>query len=123
LHLLYRRFACEGRQWGRVLVRDRTYSDQVITFAAGRSTSSEWCLTSDTPVIVNTVTARDLRNNCAGTVLDDAATLAPPLLHTLDAIHLAAAQRAGSSLRAVVTYDGRMVEAAAALGMPHVSPA
>jgi uncharacterized protein len=55
-------------------------------------------------------------------VLDDAATLPPPLLRTLDAIHLAAAQRAGTSLRAVVTYDGRMVEAAAALGMPHVSP-
>jgi uncharacterized protein len=56
-------------------------------------------------------------------VLDDAATLPPPVLRTLDAIHLAAAQRAGTSLWAVVTYDGRMVEAAAALGMPHVSPA
>ena len=55
-------------------------------------------------------------------VLDDAATLPPPLLRTLDAIHLAAAQRAGTSLRAVVTYDGRMIEAAAALGMPHASP-
>ena len=54
-------------------------------------------------------------------VLDDAATLPAPLLRTLDAIHLAAAQRAGTSLRAVVTYDGRMVEAAATLGMPHVS--
>lgn len=56
-------------------------------------------------------------------LLDDAATLPPPRLRTLDAIHLAAAQRAGTSLRAVVTYDGRMVEAAAALGMPYVSPA
>jgi uncharacterized protein len=55
-------------------------------------------------------------------VLDDAATLPPPRLRTLDAIHLVAAQRAGTSLRAVVTYDGRMVEAAAALGLPHVSP-
>jgi predicted nucleic acid-binding protein len=32
-------------------------------------------------------------------VLDDAATLPPPLLRTLDAIHLAAAQRAGTALR------------------------
>jgi predicted nucleic acid-binding protein len=55
-------------------------------------------------------------------MLDDAATLPPPRLRTLDAIHLAAAQRAGTSLRAVVTYDGRMAEAAAALGMPHASP-
>lgn len=96
---------------------------QVITFAAGRSTSSEWCLTSDTPVIVNTVTARDLRNNCRHRARRRGDTSAAAASHTLDAIHLAAAQRAGSSLRAVVTYDGRLVEAAAALGMPHVSPA
>ena len=56
-------------------------------------------------------------------VLDDAATLPAPLLRTPDAIHLAGAQRAGTSLRAVVTYDGRMIEAAATLGMPNVSPA
>jgi predicted nucleic acid-binding protein len=55
-------------------------------------------------------------------VLDDAAVLAPPQLRTLDAIHLAAAQRAGTSLRAVVTYDARMVEAAGELGMPSASP-
>jgi uncharacterized protein len=56
-------------------------------------------------------------------VLDDAATLPPPLLRSLDAIHLAAAQRAARSLRAVVTYDGRMSEAAELLGMGPVSPA
>ncbi len=56
-------------------------------------------------------------------LLDDAATLPPPRLRTLDAIHLAAAQRAGTSLRAVVTYDGRMIEAAAVLGIPTISPA
>ncbi|WP_293060069.1 type II toxin-antitoxin system VapC family toxin [Mycobacterium sp.] len=55
-------------------------------------------------------------------MLDDAAALPPPRLRTLDAIHLAAAQRAGTSLRAVVTYDDRMAEAAATLGMPYVSP-
>jgi predicted nucleic acid-binding protein len=56
-------------------------------------------------------------------LLDAAASLTPSRLRALDAIHLAAAQRAGSSLRAVVTYDSRMVEAAGALGMPYVSPA
>jgi predicted nucleic acid-binding protein len=56
-------------------------------------------------------------------VLDDAATLAPLRLPTLDAIHLAAAGRAGRSLRAVVTYDARMTEAATLLGMPTASPA
>jgi predicted nucleic acid-binding protein len=39
-------------------------------------------------------------------LLDDAATLPPLRLPSVDAIHLAAAQRAGTSLRAVVTYDG-----------------
>jgi predicted nucleic acid-binding protein len=56
-------------------------------------------------------------------LLDHAGTLPPVRLRTLDAIHLAAAQRAGPSLRAVVTYDPRMVEAAAVLGMRAVGPA
>jgi predicted nucleic acid-binding protein len=55
-------------------------------------------------------------------LLDDAARIPPPRLRTLDAIHLAAAQRAGPSLRAVVTYDSRMAEAAAVLDIPTVSP-
>ncbi|HEY1651091.1 MAG TPA: type II toxin-antitoxin system VapC family toxin [Acidimicrobiales bacterium] len=50
-------------------------------------------------------------------VLDRAATLAPGLaLRSLDAIHLAAAQVVGVDLRAVVTYDGRMADAAQELG-------
>jgi predicted nucleic acid-binding protein len=56
-------------------------------------------------------------------LLDDAATLPPRHLRTIDAIHLAAAQRAAGSLRAVVTYDARMAAAAADLGMPTASPA
>ncbi len=56
-------------------------------------------------------------------LLDDAGMLPPPRLRTLDAIHLAAAQRAGRSLRAVITYDSRMTEAATLLGIPTVSPA
>lgn len=56
-------------------------------------------------------------------VHDDAGMLPPPRLRPLDAIHLAAAQRAERSLRAVVTYDARTADAAAVLGVPTVSPA
>lgn len=56
-------------------------------------------------------------------ILDAAANLDPPLLRSLDAIHLATALRAGGDLRAVVTYDARMAEAAAALAIPVAVPA
>jgi predicted nucleic acid-binding protein len=55
-------------------------------------------------------------------LLDDAGTLAPPNVRSLDAIHLAAAQRGGASLRAVITYDNRMSRAATSLGIPTASP-
>lgn len=61
--------------------------------------------------------------NVTTAVLDAAANLSPPLLRTLDAIHLASAQRAGTDLRAVITYDARMAEAAEALAIPVVAPA
>jgi predicted nucleic acid-binding protein len=55
-------------------------------------------------------------------LLDDAGTLLPLRLRSLDAIHLVAAQRAGDTLRAVMTYDARMLSAAADLGIPTASP-
>jgi predicted nucleic acid-binding protein len=56
-------------------------------------------------------------------VLDAAATLAPATrLRNLDAIHLAAAQLAGSQLQSVVTYDVRMLDVARDLGLPVESP-
>jgi uncharacterized protein len=56
-------------------------------------------------------------------LLDRAATLAPgSLLRSLDAIHLATAQLLGPELRAVVTYDTRMAQAAASLGLTSASP-
>lgn len=61
--------------------------------------------------------------NLTTAVLDAAASLDPPLLRTLDAIHLATAQRAGADLRVVVTYDARMAQAAEALAIPVVAPA
>lgn len=71
--------------------------------------------------------ARDLLNRLdtvtlTRQLLDDAGTLLPLRLRSLDAIHLAAAQRAGGSLRAVVTYDSRMLAAAADLGIATTSP-
>lgn len=56
-------------------------------------------------------------------VLLDAAGMLEPLgLRSLDAIHLAAAQLVAPTLRAVVTYDRRMADAAAALGFATVAP-
>lgn len=55
-------------------------------------------------------------------ILEDAATMGPVELRSLDAIHLACARVVGADLRAVVTYDARMSSAAEALGMPVVRP-
>jgi predicted nucleic acid-binding protein len=55
-------------------------------------------------------------------LLDEAGALQPPRLRSLDAIRLVAAQRAGDTLRTVVTYDARMLSAAADLGMATASP-
>ena len=53
--------------------------------------------------------------------LDAAANLAAPL-RSLDAIHLASAMRLGSSLRAFVAYDRRLLAAAEQVGLPAVAP-
>lgn len=56
-------------------------------------------------------------------VLDDAADLAPDsVLRSLDAIHLASARQVVSDLRAVVTYDVHMADAATGLGLPVAAP-
>jgi len=60
--------------------------------------------------------------NLTVTLLDAAANLDPPL-RSLDAIHLAAAGRAGTDLRTLITYDTRMAGAAEALAMPVAAPA
>jgi predicted nucleic acid-binding protein len=71
--------------------------------------------------------ARNLLNSVDTVVLtrqllDGAGIVQPLRLRSLDAIHLVAAQRAGDALRAVVTYDARMLSAAADLGMITESP-
>src|SRR5438094_47947 len=55
-------------------------------------------------------------------LLDAAALLPVEDLHSLDAIHLAAAQRLGSDLSVLVSYDERMLSAARALGIRVTSP-
>jgi predicted nucleic acid-binding protein len=56
-------------------------------------------------------------------VLDTAATLAPPGLRSVDAIHLASALALRGDLTAFVAYDQRLLAAADDLGLPTVSPA
>ena len=50
-----------------------------------------------------------------------AAEIPPPEVRTLDALHIASAALV-SDLDFVVTYDGRMVTAATAFGLPVVTP-
>jgi len=56
-------------------------------------------------------------------VLNEAGTLLPIELRSLDAIHLATARLLGKDLARVVTYDGRMAAAARSLGLPVAAPA
>lgn len=55
-------------------------------------------------------------------VLDLAGKLLPSELRTLDAIHLATAQRLGGDLGPLCTYDNRMRDAAIALGITVLAP-
>ncbi len=56
-------------------------------------------------------------------LLDDASTLAPEsVLRSLDAIHLASARSIAGDLRAIVTYDHRMADAAATVGLEVAAP-
>jgi len=56
-------------------------------------------------------------------LLDAAATLSASVVRSLDAIHLATARFVGADLRAVLTYDVRMQDAAMALAITTHAPA
>lgn len=56
-------------------------------------------------------------------VLALAGTMQPPELRSLDAIHLATAQRLGSDISEMVIYDDRMAEVARQMGYRVSSPA
>lgn len=51
-----------------------------------------------------------------------AESLSPATLHSLDAIHLAAAAYFGHELTAVVTYDHRLVNGCRDIGIATASP-
>lgn len=74
---------------------------------------------------VPTVLARLDRVPVDETVLATAAAYGDPMLRTLDAIHLATAQSLvleGIELTALVTYDKRLLSAAADIGLPTAAP-
>ena len=52
----------------------------------------------------------------------DAAAHVPGALRSLDAVHVASAQKLGSELISLVTYDKRMADAARAVGLPVAMP-
>jgi uncharacterized protein len=55
-------------------------------------------------------------------LLDSAATLGPPALRSLDAIHLASALSVGDELSAFVSYDRRLLAAAEEEQLPAIAP-
>jgi uncharacterized protein len=55
-------------------------------------------------------------------VYDMAADLEPPLLRSVDAIHLSAALSLGRDLAGIVTYDRRMADGARALALTVEAP-
>ncbi len=56
-------------------------------------------------------------------IFEQAGRLNPPVLRSLDAIHLAAALDLGDDLDSLVTYDDRLAEAARLNGIPITAPA
>ena len=58
-----------------------------------------------------------------GSIAALAATIGPPTLRSLDAIHLASALAARDELTAFVTYNERLADAARAAGLDVVAPA
>ncbi|MGW6278912.1 type II toxin-antitoxin system VapC family toxin [Kribbella sp. NPDC055071] len=74
---------------------------------------------------VPTILARLDRVPLDETVLATAAAYTDPMLRSLDAIHLASAQTLvleGLELTALVTYDKRLLGAAAEIGLPTAAP-
>ena len=55
-------------------------------------------------------------------ILNAAADLDIPRLRALDAIHIATARSISAELDALVTYDGRMTQAAQSLNLPVAAP-
>jgi len=55
-------------------------------------------------------------------VCERAAQLEPDMMRSLDALHLAAALEIGDELEGLVTYDQRLADGAASLGVNSITP-
>lgn len=71
---------------------------------------------------VPAILARLYRLEIDAAIRSSAAALAEPELRSLDAIHVATALGLGAELESFVTYDQRLLRAAAGLGLPVQSP-
>lgn len=68
------------------------------------------------------VVARVRKVTLSPGVLTTAASLQPPALRSLDAVHLASALQMRADLSSFVTYDQRLLEAAKDAGLPTTQP-
>jgi predicted nucleic acid-binding protein len=69
-----------------------------------------------------TLTQRMMTVPLATDIVVNAATIGNPLLRTLDALHLATASTVATELDAFVTYDKRLADAAAGMGLTVTAP-
>ena len=101
-------------------LRDRpTVSSALLTVETRRSTLREdSALLPRADLLLEDVTQIEL----SAAVLESASRLPDPYLRTLDAIHLATALLIRDDIETVLTYDGRLREAAEAHGLPTAAP-
>ena len=102
-------------------IADRpTISSAILALEARRSTVRvDAALLPRTDLLLGEVTQVDL----SPAVLESASRMPDPRLRTLDAIHLATALLVREELDVLLTYDERLLAAAAAHGIPTAAPA
>jgi len=117
------------------LVLEEAESRQLASFLTGRAPVTSAVASVEVPRAALGATGRgrpfrralDLVAGCEQLALDDAtrqlaATLEPPALRALDAIHLASALRVQDLVDVFVTYDRRLAAAARDAGFEVASP-
>jgi uncharacterized protein len=102
-------------------IADRpTISSALLAVEARRSTVRvDAALLPRTDLLLGEVTQVDL----SPAVLESAGRMPDPRLRTLDAIHLATALLVREELSVLLSYDERLLDAAAAHGIPTAAPA
>jgi predicted nucleic acid-binding protein len=108
----------------RKYIADLDPSD-LVTSAITRAELLRAASRQGTSVVIK---ARDVLDGIAEititrALLDQAASLQPATLRTLDAIHLATALEIGTALRRFVAYDARLLGAAVQANLPTLTPA